>query len=338
MVPDPELLARFRADLDALSAPSERIGIAVSGGPDSLALLLLAAAARPGQIEAATVDHRLRDGSGAEAAMVARLCGALGVRHSVLAIDWPEKPATAVQERARNARYRCLADWVSEGGLAALATAHHADDQAETLVMRLNRGSGVRGLAGMRPTARVPGGTAPLLRPLLRWRRSELAAICASASIQPALDPSNLDERYERIRVREALSAADWLDAPAVARSAAHLASADRALDWAAEQEWTRNVTSDDRGIAFAASAAPGEIVRRIVARAVTSLAREGAGEPLRGSELDSVIGALQAGRTVTLRGVLCAGGREWRFSQAPARRQSIVSHPKRTRPVDNLR
>src|SRR3954451_5066333 len=104
MVPDPELLARFRADLDARSAPSERIGVAVSGGPDSLALLLLAVAARPGEIEAATVDHRLGEGSGAEADMVGRLCGSLGVPHSVLAIDWTETPVSAVQERARNAR------------------------------------------------------------------------------------------------------------------------------------------------------------------------------------------------------------------------------------------
>ncbi len=159
-----------------LIAPDKRLGIAVSGGPDSLALLLLAAAARPGAIEAATVDHGLRPDSRAEAQMVAAVCARIGVPHAILTADWPEPPATAVQERARELRYRLLAAWLAERSLAALATAHHADDQAETVVMRLNRGSGVRGLAGMRPAATVPGSQFPLLRPLLGWRRSRARA------------------------------------------------------------------------------------------------------------------------------------------------------------------
>src|SRR5262245_46562227 len=135
------LLERFRADLDSLSAPSERIGIAVSGGPDSLALLLLAAAARPGLVEAATVDHGLRPESRAEAEMVARTCAELRVPHEILVADWAETPSSAIQERAREARYSLLAGWLVEQKLKALATAHHADDQAETILMRLNRGS-----------------------------------------------------------------------------------------------------------------------------------------------------------------------------------------------------
>src|SRR5215208_1160737 len=117
MVPEPALVNRFRGDLDALIAPDARIGIAVSGGPDSLALLLLAAAARPGQVEAATVDHGLREQSRAEAEMVTSLCEPLGVAHTIVTIEWPEKPTTAVQERARDARYRVLAGWAAERGL-----------------------------------------------------------------------------------------------------------------------------------------------------------------------------------------------------------------------------
>jgi tRNA(Ile)-lysidine synthase len=320
MVPDPELLARFRADLDALSAPSERIGVAVSGGPDSLALLLLAVAARPGEIEAATVDHRLREGSGAEADMVGRLCGSLGVPHSVLAIDWTETPVSAVQERARNARYRCLADWVTERGLTALATAHHADDQAETLVMRLNRGSGVRGLAGMRPAARVPGSAAPLLRPLLGWRRSELEAICASAGVEPALDPSNRDKRYERIRVRQALSKADWLDAPAVARSAANLASADEALDWVAEGLSRARLTNDSNALRVDVRDLPTELQRRLL---LIAFARLHAPEP-RGPDLARVLDALSRGKTTTLSGLKLEPGVAWRITRAPLRRTTI--------------
>src|SRR5258708_6038677 len=171
------LLDRFRANLDALVAPDLSIGIAVSGGPDSFALLLLAAAARPGQVEAATVDHGLRPEAADEALFVAGICAGLGVPHSILPICWGEVPETAIQERARQQRYRLLGYWAEEHTLDALATAHHADDQAETLLMRLARGSGVRGLAGMRPRSVAPGSQVQLVRPLLGWRRIELEEI-----------------------------------------------------------------------------------------------------------------------------------------------------------------
>jgi tRNA(Ile)-lysidine synthase len=324
MVLEPALVARFERDLDALSAPGQRVGIAVSGGPDSLALLILAAAVRPGLVEAATTDHRLRPEARAEAETVGAVCARLNVPHEIITLEWEAPPTTAIQERAREARYDALGWWIGERGLSALATAHHADDQAETLVMRLNRGAGVRGLAGMRPTSTIPGCRLALLRPLLGWHRGELEAICVAAGLTPASDPSNVDERFERIRVRNGLSDADWLDPEAMARSAGHLASADEAIEWAVEQEWDRAVTAGDGLIAYKPSGAPAEIVRRIVARAVTALAHEGAGKELRGRELAPVIDALGAERTATLRGVLCAGGNEWRFSRAPARKTGV--------------
>src|SRR5437764_4496837 len=151
------LLDRFCADLDALIARDARIGVAVSGGPDSLAWLWLAAAARPGRVEAATIDHGLRAEARDEAAMVADVCDRLGIRHATLTARWSELPETAIQERARNQRYRLLGYWAEERGLDVLATAHHAEDQAETVLMRLSRGSGVRGLAGIRPRSVSPG-------------------------------------------------------------------------------------------------------------------------------------------------------------------------------------
>lgn len=324
MIPEPALLERFQSDLDAVIAPGERLGIAVSGGPDSLALLLLAAAARPDEVEAATVDHGLRPEGRMEAQMVGEICRDLGVPHVMLTIDWTKKPDTAIQERARKARYRLLGRWLSDRDLKALATAHHADDQAETLVMRLNRGSGVRGLAGMRPIGRVPGSDSPLLRPLLGWRRAELDAICVSAGLTPAADQSNEDERFERVRVRRALGDNGWIDVAAVGRSAANLASADEALDWAAQREWDQNVDHADGQITFTLSpGVPPEILRRVAARALIALASEGPGKAFRGRELDGLIAALQAGRTATIRGVLCSGGRQWQFSPAPARKQS---------------
>ena len=106
---DTELVKRFAGDLDAVVSREARIGVAVSGGPDSLALLLLSAAARPDQVEAATIDHGLRPEARSEAEMVASVCERLGVRHATLAARWSEIPETAIQERARNQRYRLLA-------------------------------------------------------------------------------------------------------------------------------------------------------------------------------------------------------------------------------------
>lgn len=286
-----------------------------------MALLLLAAAARPGQVEAATVDHALREGSREEAEMVASLCAKLGVPHEILTIEWEEKPVTGIQERARARRYKALADWAQSRGIALLATAHHAEDQAETLLMRLVRGSGVRGLGAMRALRKLPGTAIALGRPLLRWTRDELAEICASAGIDAAKDPSNSDSKFERVRVRETLSGTDWLDSVGLARSALHLGQADEALNWAARQEWKRRVTEENEVISFDPAGLPLEIRRRLVNAAVAKLKTEGKGGTLRGRELDQLMAALSVGKKATLRGVLCGGGEQWRFAKAPARK-----------------
>lgn len=317
---DQSFLDRFRAALDALVEPASRVGVAVSGGADSLALLLLASAARPGAIEAATIDHGLRAEAKSEAAWVAEACGRLAVPHSILTARWSETPESAVQERARQQRYRLLGYWAEERGLGALLTAHHADDQAETLLMRLARGSGVRGLAAIRPRSVTPGSHVPLVRPLLGWRRSELEQVCSDAGLTPVADPSNHDEKYERVRVRRALAGLEWLDPAAVAHSAANLADADAALDWAMKNEWRHSVYERRGTIAFRPADAPAEIVRRIVSRAVRKLATEGDPE-LRGREVDQLLDVLTKGGEATLRGVRCSGGREWLFSAAPPRR-----------------
>jgi tRNA(Ile)-lysidine synthase len=293
-----------------------------------MALLLLAAAARPSLVEAATVDHALRPESRSEAEMVGRICERLGVPHAILTARWDGPPSTAIQERARAERYRLLGGWAVDRNLSAVATAHHLNDQAETFVMRLARGAGVRGLAGMRPKARVPGSDVPLIRPLLSWRRSELERICADAGVDAVADPSNADEQFERIRVRRALADADWLDSQSLAASAAHLAEADAALRWATGQEWDRAVTADESGIIYRPDAAPPEIQRRVVTRAIASLATEGHGAELRGQELDRLLETLAKGGQATLRGVLCSGGGQWRFIPAP----------NRTRPGTNSR
>jgi tRNA(Ile)-lysidine synthase len=313
---------RFRKELSMLVPEGTKIGVGVSGGPDSLALLLLAAAARPGEVEAATVDHHLRDGSRAEAEMVADLCKKLKIPHQILDIEWKEKPATAIQERARMRRYAALAEWAKERGLKALMTAHHANDQAETFIMRLRRGSGIGGLAGMRYSVRVPGGEEALVRPLLGWRRDQLEKLCEMAGVTPVHDPSNDDEQYERVRIRKALdSASDWLGSRAIAASASHLADADRALSWAAAREWDRAAKIEDKKITLDPVGLPREIRRRLLSQAVNSLATEGKRSPIRGRQSDRLMQALNQGKTATLKGVQCVGGETWTFAEAPPRK-----------------
>jgi tRNA(Ile)-lysidine synthase len=129
-----------------------------------------------------------------------------------------------------------------------------------------------------------------------------------------------MDEKFERVRMRRALGDAEWIVAAAVARSAANLADADRALDWAMRREWKQAARESAGVITFRPGDAPREILRRIAARAVRKLASEG-DKDLRGAELDRLLTTLTEGGSTTLRGVLCAGGAEWRFTSAPQRR-----------------
>ena len=291
----------------------------MSGGPDSLALLLLAHEAIPGRFEAATVDHGLRPESAGEAALVASLCAGRGIAHATLPVDLAR--SGNLQANARAARYAALGEWANARGLAAIVTAHHADDQAETLLMRLNRGAGVRGLAGMRVRATVPGHRdLPLLRPLLGWRRAELAEIVARAGLMPVQDPSNADPRFERVALRHRLAEAPWLDASALAASASHVADADAALDWATQREWDAAVEDRADGLVYRPQA-PRAIRLRVLERIVAQ--RGGEGTP-RGTELARFLAALERGEVATLAG-LRGDGRDpqaWTFATAPPRGQ----------------
>src|SRR5690606_37308469 len=245
--PPEDLIERFAGALARLwpegREPAARLGLAVSGGSDSLAMMLLAEAAMPRRFEVATVDHGLRPESGVGCAMVRELCAARRIPCAVLRVL---VHGGNLQAEARGARYAALGQWAADRGLSAVATAHHADDQAETLLMRLNRGSGVAGLAGIRERGVVPGTALPLLRPLLGFRRAELATVVGDARLRAVEDPSNASERFDRVRVRKALAANEWLGVSALARSASHLADADEALEWAAQREWNEHVSVTD--------------------------------------------------------------------------------------------
>jgi tRNA(Ile)-lysidine synthase len=313
--PAPEAVDRFRRDFEPLAGPASRIGVAVSGGPDSLALLLLASAGYGNRVFAATVDHGLRPEAAAEARYMAGIAAVLGVPHAILTVDWPGgKPETGLQEAARDARYDALFRWCEEQALDALLTAHHADDQAETLLMRLGRGAGLPGLAGIRPVQALPN--LRIVRPLLGWRRDELLRICVDAGIDPILDPSNSDPRHERTRIRRLLAGGDALDPRKVALSADHLFDVEEAMAWIAAEAIRGRARIEPDQATFDADGLPREIKRRALA---FILAHFGA-DP-RGSAVDRVLTQLEGGLPATLAGLRLRPGERWSIVRAPPRR-----------------
>jgi len=213
--------------------------LAVSGGPDSMALLWLAARWRKSlkngpELTAVTVDHGLRAESAAEARHVKQLASSLGVAHRTL--RWRgEKPASGLPEAARNARYDLLAKAARSASAPAIATAHTQDDQAETILMRLSRGSGIAGLAGMARSSRRD--KIVLLRPLLDLPKDRLIATLKRAGVGYANDPTNWDAAYTRPRLRALMPALaeEGADARNLARLAARLARANAALELMAD-------------------------------------------------------------------------------------------------------
>ena len=201
------LTAESFAILMAPFAPFEShpvLAVAVSGGRDSLALALLAdqwARARDGHAVGLIVDHGLRAEAAGEASATSDLLARHGIDAEILRWDG-EKPAHGLQEAARAARYRLLFAACRARGILHLLVAHHADDQAETVVMRAGRGSGPDGLAGM--AALVEWRDARLLRPLLGVARAELTTMLTARGVAWIDDPSNADPRFERARLRAA--------------------------------------------------------------------------------------------------------------------------------------
>ena len=228
-----ELLAPLRA--------FAHVALAVSGGPDSCGLMALAARwagalADAPDITVLTIDHGLRPEAAEEARRVCAQAGRLGLPCHVLRWEG-EKPRSGVQAAARAARYDLLGAWCAARG-AALVVAHTMEDQAETLLMRLARGSGVDGLAGMAEQGLLPGHPVTLLRPLLGVAKARLAATARAAGLEPVDDPSNSNAAYERVRMRALLEelSAHGLDARALARAARRQRRARAALErWRAD-------------------------------------------------------------------------------------------------------
>lgn len=292
------------SESEALFAPLSRfprIALAVSGGPDSVALMQLAArwrARRDGGpvLHVLTVDHGLRAASRAEAERVGHMAAALGLPHAVLTWRNEKAGAAGVQARARAARYDLMAAYCHANDIAALVTAHTLDDQAETFVMRLKRGSGVDGLAAI-PERGVWAGIA-VLRPLLDVPKARLVATLDAARIPFVWDPSNVDSRFERARLRgsaEALAALG-LAPEALALSARRLRRAREALDAAARDFLGANSEVSEAGYALVDSNALATAPHEIGLRALSHLiGMVGGGEtPVQLAKLETLLAAWQ--------------------------------------------
>lgn len=309
MAADPQRLVV--AELDRLAGTLPSLGIAVSGGGDSIALLHIAAAwgrTRSVGIQAASVDHGLRPESAAECRAVAQVCAGLGIAHAVLTWTHDGRIEGNRMAAARGARMRLLAQWATAQGLAGVALGHTQDDQAETVLMRLGRGAGLDGLSGM-AAARRQSGTL-WLRPMLGVRRADLRGWLSDRGIGWIDDPSNDDRGYERVRVRQAI-AASGLPVAAIAGSAALLAEARAALAQAAVVAAAG--VQADRGmlrLPLPALAQPPEIRRRLIAAALRWVT--GNDYAPRGAGVTRLCALLERGDQGTLDGVIARPRRGW--------------------------
>jgi len=311
--------------------------LAVSGGPDSTALLVLAARwakrlKRGPKLTAVTIDHGLRPEAAREAAAVKQLAGKLGVAHRTL--RWRgKKPRAGLQEAARNARYALLAEAAARSGVAHVLTAHTLDDQAETILFRMARGSGLLGLAGMAPVAPLPARARHdifLVRPLLHVPKVRLVATLQAAKIGYAEDPSNHDPRFTRARLRTLMPALarEGLDARGLARLALRLRRAEAAL--AVVVDAARGALAPppwpERGpVVFETSRfaqLPAEVALRLLGEAVAHTGNEG---PVELAKLEMLYGSLRQARSRlrrTLAGALITlSDRALTVERAPARR-----------------
>ncbi len=279
--------------------------LAVSGGPDSTALMWLAACWRDSlerkpELIAVTIDHGLRKESAREAAAVKKLAARLGIAHRTL--RWRgRKPKSGLQQAARQARYALLAQVARDARSTHILTAHTLDDQAETVLIRLTRGSGLSGLAAMAQLSRLPNGARhiALVRPLLDIAKARLIATLDAAKIEFADDPSNRDPRFTRARLRSLMPelAREGLDAARLSLLARRLKRADAAIEAVVERAAALLGASSQKTGPIVIPAQmlarlPAEIALRLIGRAVAQLGDEG---PVELGKLEALGAALQA-------------------------------------------
>lgn len=291
-----------------LPNPPGRLAVAVSGGSDSLGLLVVLndwqLAGGPA-LHAVTVDHRLRPEAAQEAAKVAADCKRLGVPHDILTwTGWDGRGN--LPDQARRARYGLMAGWARGQGIASIAIAHTADDQAETFLMRLARGAGVDGLSAMSERFESDGVT--LCRPALSVFRHELRAVLEDRGISWVDDPSNEDLRYERVKARAALQemAPLGITAASLVTVARQMSDVRKTLYLYALEAAQRLVRVHSGDLVFDRSGfdgLPRETARRLLQTSLKWIS--GAEYAPRGRALDDLLEAIAEGRDMTLQGCL---------------------------------
>ena len=309
---------RVHAALDRLAGDMPAIGVAVSGGGDSMALMhMMAEWGRGRRIMTATVDHGLRPESAAEARQVGRAARALGLPHATL--TWQRGTETGnLMANARDARLRLLAGWAQRNDLSAVGLGHTSDDQAETLMMRLARGSGIDGLASMAEWRDRFG--IRWMRPMLGVGRQALRDWLRLRDVAWIDDPSNEDDDFDRIRIRKAIDAMG-LDIPALARAANHIGEARDALSHYAAHA-AREAVARDGSLTLPRRDyldAPPEIRRRLIVAACRWIT--GGDYPPRRNTVLHALNAIATGHRVTLDGALIepAGDRIRLFRETAA-------------------
>lgn len=278
--------AAFGKSVDALiSKHPKKIAVAVSGGADSMALahlLMRWGYERTIQVHLLTVDHGLRKESKAETKTVAAEIASWPLQPLHQILTWTgRKPKTRLQEEARSARYRLLAQYCGTHKIRHLFLAHHADDQAETVLFRLAKGSGLDGLGGMAATAAYDKQLT-LLRPCLNLTHNDLVSYCRSQKIGWVEDPSNGADRFARVRLRQSreILEKEGLSSARLSTTAARLMRARQALEQLTEKEYKKNLckinTSSIEFILSKVLKLPEEIFVRILSRAIqeTGLSR----------------------------------------------------------------
>ena len=347
-MPDPRSLAIAPTEAKTLFADLQAfpvIALAVSGGPDSTALMLLAARWRDAlttkpKLVAVTVDHGLRKESKGEAAAVARLARKLNISHRT--VRWNgRKPSTGVQEKARAARYRLLGEAAQRAGAAHILTAHTLDDQAETVLIRMSRGSGLTGLGAMTRIAPLPPdgkSLVVLVRPLLDITKARLIATLDIAKIPYADDPSNRNPRFARSRLRGVMGALaeEGLDATRLAQLARRLKRAEGAIEAAVDRAMNELTVelSPPGSLCIEASRfadLPAEIALRLLGRAVARAGDEG---PVELGKLEALKCAVDRAQTAregrfrrTLAGaVVTLTDRQLIVERAPPRGRRVLT------------
>jgi tRNA(Ile)-lysidine synthase len=294
-----DILAKFKTEILQVlpSINGLKLGLAVSGGSDSLALCFLLQESQNDldfQLKCITIDHKLRSESSKEALKVNALLNNYNLNHCVIAWEG-EKPSSNLQEEARIARYKLLTDFCHQNNITHLLTAHQKNDQAENFIIRADHGSGVYGLAGISPTTKMHGIN--IIRPLLNFSKEELQEFLRSRNIEWIEDPSNQNEHFARVKARNFLNQhQQWI--PKLASISKNLARAKDSIEYIVNKSINEMATISDQSASIELKAfndLPQEIRFRMMAKILQEVSQNE--KSARGERIENLLIKIEAGK-----------------------------------------